>query len=333
MKDGMTHWERVRSALKGAVTDRVPVSMWRHFYSSEQSAGSLAEAMLGFQKRFDWDFMKVNPRASYHVEGWGVEMKYDGDRSPRVVSTPIRKSADWMRLNALKPDHGVLGEQLKALEIISRGLKGTVPFLMTVFTPLAIAARLAPSEETFQRHLREHPDKVRHALDIITATFTDFSRACLERGTSGLFLATTAWGSANLLSDKEYRDFARPYDLKLLSALPPAEFHVLHICGERNLFRKMKDYPVHAFNWDVHGRGNPSLAEGSRILSRKMVIGGLSQGKGLAGASPQQLTGEVIGLRAAMGNRGWMLSPGCTFAPETPEANLRAVRRAVDLES
>jgi len=68
MTDQMSHRERVRASLAGEETDRPPVSMWRHFFEDETSAEGLAEAMLGFQRRYDWDFMKVNPRASYHAE-------------------------------------------------------------------------------------------------------------------------------------------------------------------------------------------------------------------------------------------------------------------------
>ena len=45
----MARWERVRAALKGLDIDRVPVSMWRHFFTKETSAESLAEAMLDFK--------------------------------------------------------------------------------------------------------------------------------------------------------------------------------------------------------------------------------------------------------------------------------------------
>ena len=67
MPDQMTHRERVRAALDGRPWDRPPVSMWRHYFEHERSAETLAEAMLGHQSRYDWDFMKFNPRASYHA--------------------------------------------------------------------------------------------------------------------------------------------------------------------------------------------------------------------------------------------------------------------------
>ena len=60
MADQMTQWERIRAALRGDEVDRPPISVWCHFYQKENSSEGLAEAMLGFQRQYDWDFMKVN---------------------------------------------------------------------------------------------------------------------------------------------------------------------------------------------------------------------------------------------------------------------------------
>lgn len=330
MVSKMTHWERIRAALRGGEVDRLPVSMWRHFFARETSAESLAEVMLDFQNRFDWDFMKVNPRASYHVEDWGVKMKYDGDAEPRMVEAPVKTPDDWLKLEVLDVNQGVLKEQLSALELIAYGLKGKLPFIMTVFTPLSIAGRLTDSEELFLQHLREHTDKVNHALEVITETFINFSRACFERGISGLFYATTAWATSDRMSEKEYLTFVRPYDLRLLNALSTAEFNVLHVCRQQNLLDAVKDYPVHAFSWDARGKGNLSLAEGKALVGGRAVIGGIAQDRNLTQASAIQLTAEIKGMGVAMGDKGWMLGPGCTFAPETPEANLQAIRDAVE---
>jgi uroporphyrinogen decarboxylase len=330
MTEHMTHQERIKATLTGKEVDRMPASMWRHFFGHENSAESLADAMLGFQRRYDWDFVKINPRASYHAEGWGLKMRYDGDQPPVVSSTPIAMPVDWSKVEVLKPDEGVLGEQLKAIELIADGLQGSAPFLMTVFSPISIAAKLAPSKQSFISHLREHTDTVTSALNAITETFIRFSLACLERGVSGLFMATTDWASSEWISEEEYRQLARPYDLKLLNSLPPTEFGILHVCGPHNFLRLVSDYPVDAFNWDTRATGNLSLAQGQALLKGKTVVGGLSQGNLMAASTPEQITGEVIGLRVALGSRRWILAPGCTFSPETPEANITAVRQAVE---
>ena len=325
----MTHRERVFAALKGQRVDRTPVSMWRHFFASETNAEGLAGAMLGFQKEFDWDFMKVNPRASYHVEDWGVRTDYQGDNPPIISGTPIRRPDDWARIRPLDPSKGVLGEQLRALEIIGRGLKGEVPFLMTVFNPVSVASRLVASEDIFLEHLRQHDDVLKPALTVITETLAKFSAACLERGASGIFLATTAWATTSRLTEQEYRDLVRPYDLALLSSLQGAEFHVLHVCRSHNMMQALADYPVHAFNWDCWAEGNPSLDQGRRLVPGKCVIGGVPNGKELIDSQPMQLRDALSSLLVTMGRDGWMLGPGCTYDPGTPAENVRVVRNAV----
>ena len=328
MSESMNHRERVLACLAGEDVDRPPVSMWRHFYAEETAPDTLAEAMLRFQREYDWDFMKVNPRASYHAEDWGLTMRTGGDGSPEPVSWPVSEPADWTRIDVLDPSAGVLGEQLQALRLIGDGLEGQVPFLMTVFTPLSIAARLVPSEETFVRHLREHPGDVRHALEVVTETFAGYIEACLEAGASGLFYATTSWATTDSLTLDEYNEFARPYDLRVLEAASDAEFNLLHVCRDNNMLAEMRDYPVHAFNWDVRGQGNLSLAEGRATVAPKAVVGGLPHKDGLVDASPEELAGEVRDITDAMGARGWMLGTGCTFPPNTPAENVRAIAGA-----
>ena len=328
MTDSMNHRERVLACLAGEDVDRPPVSMWRHFYAEETAADTLAEAMLGFQRKYDWDFMKVNPRASYHAEDWGLTMRTGGDGSPEAVSWPVSEPADWTRLEVLDPYAGVLGEQLEALRLIAKGLQGRVPFLMTVFTPLSIAARLVPSEEAFLQQLREHPDSVTHALEVVTETFARYATACLEVGASGLFYATTSWATTDSMTLDEYAASARPYDLRVLEAASEAEFNLLHVCRDNNMLAELGDYPVHAFNWDAHGQGNLSLAEGRTALGPKVMVGGLPHKDGLVDAYPGDLARAVENTANAMGAAGWMLGTGCTFPPNTPEANVRAVASA-----
>jgi uroporphyrinogen decarboxylase len=145
-------------------------------------------------------------------------------------------------------------------------------------------------------------------------------------------LATTAWATSTRLSAAEYASFARPSDLRLLRKLAKAEFNVLHVCRAHNLLKPVADYPVHAFSWDPRAAGNVSLAEGKALLGGKTVIGGLPHDSRLKSSSTVRLAGEVTGLRAALGEKGWILGPGCTFPGEVPVRNLRAVRSAVDTE-
>ncbi len=326
----MSHRERIMETLKGTRTDRTPVSMWRHFFSCETTAEGLAEAMLAYQADFDWDFMKVNPRASYQGEDWGLRTKYQGDGGPVVVDHPIKQTEDWRKLRPLDPRKGVLGEHLRALELIAKGMKNNAPFVMTVFNPISVASRLASSEEAFLKYLHEDTADVLAALEAITATSIEFSRACLERGASGIFLAATAWATTSRLSEDEYRAWARPYDIRLLDSVH-GEFNILHVCRDHNMLATLSDYPVQAFNWDCWGEGNPTLTQGKSLVRGKAVIGGVLHGTRLTAASSTGIARDLKAVQRSMGDSGWILGGGCTYKPETPVEVIRAVRKAVEL--
>ena len=326
----MTPWERVRAALKGAAVDRTPVSVWGHFLGEETAAQSLADAMLGFQREYDWDFMKVNPRASYHSEDWGLKLRFGAAENGGhlMVGWPVKQAVDWDKIEPLDSRKGVLAEQLEALSLIAKGLDGEVPFVMTVFTPLAVAAQLAGSDDTLSAYLEESPDAVHRALEAITGTYAAFATECLRLGASGIFLATTTWGTYDRLTDEEYDRFGRPYDLRVLEAVADAEFNVLHVCRSNNMLSALADYPVAAFNWDTQDDTNVWVMEGEKITG-KAAIGGISHRQDLVDATAEEVASETLWTMDAMESTHWMLGSGCTIRPETPAANLRALRDAV----
>jgi uroporphyrinogen decarboxylase len=329
MPENMTHGERVHATLRGEEVDRPPVSMWRHHFADERTVEGLAEATLTFQRDSDWDFVKVNPRATYHAEVFGMPFTLRDDNHPDVVDTLVKEPEDWRKIQPLGLDQPVLADHLRALELIMAGTRDDTPILMTVFNPISIAARFTPSGRLFAQHLRENFDEVAPALEAITETFVRFGRACLERGASGLFLATTAWASRRRLTEDEYARFAKPFELKVLDAVSQGSFNILHVCQDQNMLRAVSDYPVHAFNWDALGTDNPSLVEGKNLIGDRPVIGGIPHEAALAASTPGEIASAVSGLKAAMGQRGWIAGPGCTFDGSTPAANLKALRDAI----
>ena len=318
---------RIKATLKGEVVDRPAVSFWRHFYREETSAKGLAEAMLEFQKKYDWDFMKVNPRAEYHVEDWGNIYAYSGNDhiKPKLKEGCIKDVDDWKNLGVLLPDKGVLGEQLEALTLISKGLGKDVYFVMTVFTPLSIALRLVNDADTLVQWIKEAPDALHQGLEVITETFADFSRACLDRGASGIFFATTDCARKDLLSSEQYDVFGRAYDLKVLDAVKDADFNILHVCKSNNMLNHLLDYPVHAVNWDATDETNPTLGEVSKHTA-KAVIGGVDHTKHLLANNPEKIIKDAKNAYNETGGKKWILGGGCTFSPQVRESKLMALR-------
>jgi uroporphyrinogen decarboxylase len=327
----MNKRERVRAALAGKPVDRPPISFWRHFFEKETSAAGLAEAMLGFQRAYDWDFMKVNPRACYHAEPWGCRFHFSGQPhiDPKLIEAAIKTPDDWRQIKPLSPTTGAFGEQLAALRLIKEGLHGELPFVETIFTPLSVAGRLVGSDDVMREHLGHYPERVHQALDAITVTFEGFAKACLDVGVDGLFYATTGWATYDRLTDAEYEEFGRPYDVRVLKAVEGAPFNILHVCRSHNMLWKLMDYPAHAVNWATADPTNPQIGEVWRRTHRP-VIGGVDHLGTLRLGTPEAVSAE---LRSAVGQtrEGLIIGPGCSISPQTPQANLRAARATVDL--
>jgi len=67
-----THRERMERVILGEKPDRIPISFWRHFPIDDQTPEGLAKALIDFQKRYDFDFVKVTPSSSFCLYDWGV---------------------------------------------------------------------------------------------------------------------------------------------------------------------------------------------------------------------------------------------------------------------
>lgn len=328
----MNKKERVDAALRGDPVDRVPASMWGHDFEREWNPHTLTEAMVENFARYDWDYMKVNPRASYHVEGWGVKVRPSGERykAPIIEDAPIKTASDWKRLRPLEPDEGVLGEQLQALQLINHSIGYDAYFVQTIFCPLGVAKYLVGNKsEPVQQTIREDRAAMHAALRVITETFTTYAIACLQQGASGIFYATNGWASEGMLTEDQYREFGEQYDLEFLDGIKSrSKFNILHNCGSHIYFDLLATYPVQAINWAATLEGNPDLREG-KLRSGKAVMGGISEKTTLKSGSPDQVREEVEKALDLTGGRHFLLAPGCSIPPETPAQNLATIRIAL----
>lgn len=323
----MTKRDRVFAALRGEEVDHVPVSAWWHDFRREWSPAGLAEATLEAYRRYDWDYIKVNPRATYYAEDWGARFRPLDDRQPELLEPAIRSADQLGGIRPLDPTQGAYGEQLTALAAIAAAVGEEAPVIQTVFSPLAAMSRLTGSTKFVQRLMRETPDQLLGALTAISETLSAYSRACLRAGADGIFYATVEWGSRDNISPEEYDRLARPFDRQVLAAVSEAPFNVLHVCRDSNQLERLLDYPVQAFHWDARGSGNPSLGDIAARTDRA-VMGGVSHNRTMSGDSASAVADEARSALEETGARRFLLAPGCSIDPRTPEANLRTLVEA-----
>ena len=340
----MNKRERVDAALSGAPVDRVPVSAWRHFIPEERSPEQLAAISLKHFHEFDWDWLKLNPRATYYAEAWGNRYDFDDYDSvfPRLVEGPIRSPADLEKIAPVSATGGVFGEHLELVRHVKAGI-GEAHFVQTVFSPLSVlsfllahppqhnADQLVQAQYDALRHaIIENPQGVHAALGVIADVLAAYAAAAVDAGASGIFFAIVKLARQGVLSEAEYAEFGRPYDLRVLQAVQGAPFNLLHICGPRVYFPLVLDYPVHAINWAALNQDNPTVGEAQHLTDRAL-IGGVDELGTLQFGTPEQVLAEAQAAIRATGGQRFLLAPGCGTRMDVPDANLHALRRAAAL--
>ena len=325
----MTKRERLQACIQGKEVDRPPISFWHHFPTIDHEPEQLAQATLQFQQRYDLDFIKLMPHGLYNVLDWGVKVRHynNSSRKEGISRYAVHEPDDWERLAPLDPTQGVLGQQLACLEILSAKLKGEVPIVQTIFSPLTSAAKLA-SGDRLSEHLQNAPQKLHTGLEVITQTSIDFARHCVNRGIDGIFLATQ-WASYTFLSEKAYHEFGKVYDMRILDSVQAdTSFNILHIHGEDIMFDLLVDYPVQAINWYDRGT-RPTLGEAVAKYGG-CVVGGLDHEHTMLHGTKAQITEQVQeAIQQTRGER-LIIGPGCVLDPEVESWRLHAARKAVE---
>jgi uroporphyrinogen decarboxylase len=324
----VNHRARLEAALSGARPDRPPLAFWRHFPVDDQTPDGLAAAHANFQRTYDLDLVKLTPESGYCLKDWGLEDVWLGaTEGTRVVTRrPLIAPEDWARLPLLDPTAGQLGRALAAMRLLTTALGPETPVLMTIFNPLSQARKLIGPEQMLV-HLRRHPEELHAALRTITETTRRFIEAASATGIAGIFYAVQH-AQYGLLSDQEFAEFGRPYDLQVLEVARPLWLNMLHLHGLDVMFEAVADYPVQIINW--HDQETPpDLAEGQRQFGG-IVCGGIRREETMVLGDPAQVVAEAAAARDATGGTRFLLGTGCVIPITTPHGNLLAARRWVD---
>ncbi len=163
-------------------------AFWVHHPVIDQSAEAFAEATLAFHREVGGDFLKITPSGTWMTVGHGAEDEvWPNDVIGRRRVTGAGgvdwgglKRWDWAALPA-----GV-ATQIEAVERIVAGA-GDTPVVATLFNPMTQAHQLCGAERFAEEQLTEG---FARGLETITANTQLVLEAMMDRGISGLYLAT-----------------------------------------------------------------------------------------------------------------------------------------------
>ncbi len=303
-KSQMSKTERVKAALRGERVDRVPFTFWHHFGLEKQPGEKHAEATMAFYRKFDLDLLKVMSDFAYPL--------------PEGLST-LEGREDWERLQPLK---NPFPEQIKALKLIDKELKGQAPFVETIFQSWTVAEKLSSKKAVDQlRH--EDPKLLKKALRVISESQANHARLALDAGAAGIFLAVAAADNF-VMSPEDYLKAVRESDLIILDAVRDKGYlNILHVHGRRPHWNILVSYPVQAMNYSAHETGI-GLSQ-ARQKFTGTLMGGLNEGK-IASQPEDALAADIREAALAMQKRRFILSPGCSVPNDIGEEPLLKVR-------
>lgn len=339
-----TKKERIDAVLSGKRADRVPVSAWRHFTEDEHSgADRWAKSMLKFQEKYDWDFIKLQPRASLFCEAWG--QTYDYDNYGSNVVAPCTKhlfdydtlETDLNKINVLN-DSEVFNDAVAGVKQVIAAMPD-VPVIQTIFCPGAIfemffgalpsgryraTSRVGGIVEAITRY----PEKTAQAMQNITDSLIIYAQKLKEVGTYGVFYSSAALARDGYLTLQEWQEYVKKYDLQIIEALKPMKI-MLHTCGINANPERFADYPIDILHWADSANGNPKLNSASEWLPNAIPAGGCDErvfGQGKV-AEIKALTKTTL---ERMGNKPFILCPDCSLSIKSTNEELKAFRNSVE---
>jgi len=313
----------IASVLSGESQPTCPVAFWQHHPVADQEAGTMRDATLAFQRRFDCDFVKITPASTFQLRDHGLGDEWRGDVLGRRWIGPgiIGDAADWRRLRELDPAGGFMGRHLDCARMVRRALDPEIPVVQTVFLPLFQAAALGG--ERFRRDCEEHPEEVAAGLDLLARNTVKLMAALLDAGIDGVFLVAQH-ARAGVFTEERYLELAGTSDRACLTAAARMPLSFLHLHGESVHFRVLPDDAAAMLHYE-EGPGQAAMDE--LLRKGRRVSGGPCQAGWIRTGTPDEVRRETREiLRRCKGPR-FLLSAGCVLTQDTPAENVDAAIR------
>ena len=323
------------------------VSAWQHLVGHEYGAEAFAAATIDFVRRWDWDWVKINPRAIYYSEAWGSRYDpsdYDGFVIPRKISSAVASAEDLRKVVRLNPhENNQLSEQLEAAAIIRRGLADRA-VLDTVFSPLSVLLQLADLPlypgDTYAKPsvtrdglVFDHPEDAKRALGNIADTLADYAAALVTpkdkggAGLDGIFYAVTGTVSEDYFDASQYAEFGEPYDRIVLDAIakanPDAEI-LLHTCRDHSHPDLFVDFGEQILQWDQYQQGNPQIDADFPTVP----VGGPSSDDFAVNGSAETVSRDIRETVRRRQGSAFLLAPSCTVPTPASEESLTVLSQA-----
>ena len=258
---------------------------------------------------------------------FGALTGYDGvDRQPAILETAMRDPEAFC--DVAVPDPRRDGRAPVVLEAVrSLASKDGPPVICGIVAPFMLTAQLRGGQVTLMDVVLR-PDVVKAVLEKAMEWNVAFAEAVLEAGADVVALID-ATASGDILSPKQYAEFALPYQKIVSGSIHAAGGRsILHICGDTS--RNIAEMAQARFDGVSVDQCMDLASVKRQTQGRVAVIGNVDPTATLLFRGPQEVFDEAV---ECIGEGCEVLAPGCGFAPRTPLVNMRAMVHAAKVTS
>jgi uroporphyrinogen decarboxylase len=293
----------------------------RDYYTNGEA---MARAQITAYELYGHDAISIFSEVGIIAEAMGSEFTYPDNDLP-VLKTPALSRVDIDEMTIPKTTKaGRLSLYIEAIEYAYRALGDRVPILTYVPAPFTTGMMLSDPNEFLLKTIRD-PSHIKKVMEKSLAAAIEFCYNIIDAG--GLPIIVDPLASSSVISPRAYREFALPYERKLIDFLHRYDLDViLHICGDTapilNLLPETKA--------DLISLDRVVLKNAVDSLSEKMRIIGNFDTSDLAFSKPDvvsQSIAQMVGV-AKDAPKGYVVSTGCEVPIHTPIENVKAFMKA-----
>jgi uroporphyrinogen decarboxylase len=313
--------ERVFTALKGGIPDRVP--MFEFLIDAKViKAINKDYDYFDFVEAFELDAVRVgqqyvdykdrctliDPEKQIIRDFWGIERQFTGEIHWFPISSPIKTKADFEKFTPPDPrGNGVLGR----LPEIVRRFKGKKAIIYALNDSFSIPGELRGLENLLMDYI-DNPDFARAVTDMaVDYSIVEVQRA-IDAGAEIIMLRDDyAYKSGPIMSPGQFREFVLPGLSRIVRAIKEKGAFVVKHCDGNiwDILDMIVETGVDAIN-PLEPVAGMEISEVKKKYGDKVcLIGNIDCGDLLCLGRPEDVEKEVIRcIRAAGGKGGFILS-------------------------
>lgn len=331
----------VLKTLEGRKAERTPVAlvgggMWSA-YNYGATLGELStdplrmsDMLVDMAKRIQSDIVYAGSGyPSYPVAALGGKIKFRDIGAPDIEEPVVYNEDDLMSLDISRiTSDKVINTLYEAFMTASSKIGDEYIVTMTAWAPFTLGARFT-GEEAMLKALLKRPEFARRVLGFAVDLLIRFYEPLINRGLLEVILLGDPTASGDLISKKQYEEFALPYLREFTEWARRKGVHtILHICG--NTTDRLELFPLADISC-VSLDHKTDMRRAREVLAGRLCFAGnVDPVRILLLGSPGQVGKECLRVMEAAGtDSGFLLMPGCDIPPTVTFENIRAFMQAV----